>query len=122
MLCYTNDILMNYFFELKVIQNISVLYVTHSYRNVHVHSLKFEFSMIKHPLFISTLSVKYVHPSQRGQQAVKHIKWTLGPGQLPAGIMWPLCKVCSIENTFYVQDNRCKAVEWLASSGPGKVW
>lgn len=56
--------------------------------------------MIKHPLFISTLSVKYVHPSQRGQQAVKHIMWTLGPGQLPAGIMWPLCKVCSIENTF----------------------
>lgn len=72
--------------------------------------------MIKHPLFISRLSVKYVHPSQRGQQAVKHIKWTLGPGQLSAEIMWPLCKLCSIENTFYVQDNRCKVTQSTISS------
>lgn len=117
LLFHLNDIPMNYFFELTVLKNISLLFSTHS-----VHSLRFVFSVIKHPLFIRTLSVKYVHPSQRGQQAVEHIKWTLGLGQLPAGIMWPLCKVCSIENTFYVQDNRCRAAQWLAGSGPGSVW
>lgn len=116
LLFYVND-----FPDELPLQNISLLYTTH-YRNVYVPFLRFEFSMVKHPLFRSTLSVKYVHPSQRGQRAVKHIKWMLGPGQLPAGIMWPLCKVCSIENTFYVQDNRCKAVQWLAGSGPGKIW
>lgn len=82
--------------------------------------LKFELRIIIHPLFISALSIKYVRLSQRGQQAVKHIKWTLGPGELSGIIMWPLCKVCSIENTFYVQDNRCKAVHWLPGCGPGK--
>lgn len=74
-----DDILMNYFFEVTVSQNISLLYTT-EYRNVHVHSDRFKLSMIKHLLFINMLSVKYVHPSQRGQQAVKHIKCTLGPG------------------------------------------
>lgn len=50
------------------------------------------------------------------QQAVKHI--TVRSGLLftarlrsalwSAGIMWLLFKVCSIKNTFYLQDNRCR--------------
>lgn len=108
---------MSYSFELSMIQNIFLAFTFIQ----KLHSLRFEFIIITRPLFISTLSVKCVHPSQAGQQAVKHIKWTLGLGQLSARIMWPLCKVCSIENTFYVQDNRCRAVQWLAVSRPGKV-
>lgn len=55
------------------------------------------------------------------QRAVKRITVQPVPlfsGQLrsalwSAGIMWLLFKVCSIQNTFYLQDNRCK---------PGREW
>lgn len=45
------------------------------------------------------------------QQAVKHItvcSSLLLSALWSAGIMWLLFKVCSIKNTFYLQDNRCR--------------